>query len=202
MAPGVRVASSAPLAMSSREQFAGEPQPLPGTPLEVPVPPNLAEAFGYRGGARYVGFHWEPAGDELVYDDGRLSGTGDPWAFLAFRRHPAVEPHLEAFNLGYSDLEAEHCLILDRAEEQAAVAPIAAARAFLQAQHPPAPPLAPAEIAAVQQAIEEALRARSREVRIDPEVVRRWMDEQRQAIERMLAYLDQWPDVSPERHGA
>jgi hypothetical protein len=52
------------------------------TPVPVPVFPWLAKAFGYRGDARFVAFYWTPAGDEVVYDDGMRSGTGEPWAFL------------------------------------------------------------------------------------------------------------------------
>ena len=47
------------------------------TPLSVPVPSELAETLGYPGDARFVAFCWEPAGDEVVYEDGRLGGTGD-----------------------------------------------------------------------------------------------------------------------------
>jgi hypothetical protein len=31
--------------------------PLPGSPVNVPLPPQLAEAFGYPGQARYVGMN-------------------------------------------------------------------------------------------------------------------------------------------------
>jgi hypothetical protein len=47
------------------------------TPLNIPVPPMLAKAFGYKGEARYVSFQWTPYGDEADYADGRLSGTGN-----------------------------------------------------------------------------------------------------------------------------
>src|SRR5207244_734575 len=87
-----------------REQLRSDPG-VGRTLVPLPVPPNLAEAFGYRGEARFVAFRWEPAGDELVYDDGRLSGTGDPWTFLAYRRHAKVTPHLKPYNLGHSDIE-------------------------------------------------------------------------------------------------
>src|SRR5713101_7000640 len=76
--------------------FMDTQKPLPGVmeadlvSLEIPFPPRLAEAFGYQGLARFVGFHWDPVGDELRYDDGRRSGPGDTWAFLAYRQHPTV----------------------------------------------------------------------------------------------------------------
>src|SRR6266404_4826333 len=90
--------------------------PLPGSLVDVPLPPQLTETFGYPGQARYVAFYWIPDGDEVVYDDGRMSGTGASWAFLTYRRHRAVEPLLDRWNLGYSDADAEHCLVLDRTE--------------------------------------------------------------------------------------
>jgi hypothetical protein len=84
--------------------------------LSVPVPPGLAEAIGYRGEARWVAFHWEPCGDESFYDDGRSSGTGAPWPYLAFARHPVVAPAIAPYDLGSSDSEARECLVLDRGE--------------------------------------------------------------------------------------
>src|SRR5438045_2760299 len=79
-----------------------------------------------------------------------LSRTCDPWAFLVYRRHAKVVPPLEPYNLGYSDLEAEHSLLLDREENHAHIAPIAVARAFLRTQHPPPPVLTPSERAAAE----------------------------------------------------
>jgi hypothetical protein len=60
------------------------------TPLNIPVPPMLPKALGYMGEARYVSFQWTPYGDEADYSDGRLSGTGNWQAFLAYIRHPVV----------------------------------------------------------------------------------------------------------------
>src|SRR5438876_10696714 len=123
--------------MDSTEHLPDDPEPLPGDPISLPLPPAIAETFGYRGDARYAAFYWIPDGDEVVYDDGRLSGTGATWAFLAYRRHAAVAPTLESYNLGYSDVAAEHCLLIDREEGRASVAPLAEAQAFLRDQHPP-----------------------------------------------------------------
>jgi len=167
-------------------------------PLDVPVPPGLAEAVGYAGDARYVGFYWIPGGDEIVYDDGMTSGTGNPWAWLAFKRHRNVAPHLEEYNLGYSDLEAEHALIVDRDHDLASVALIRAAHQFLRAQHPPPPEPTPYEREELERHLQEMVervQQGSREVKVDPEVIRQAMEKRRQDIARILAYLDAWPEV-------
>lgn len=44
--------------------------------MAVHYPDDLAEAFGYNGDARYVGFYWDHAGDELTWLDGRRSLCG------------------------------------------------------------------------------------------------------------------------------
>src|SRR5580693_660228 len=95
---------------------------MPGQPVDLPLPPELVQTFGYGGNARYVGFHWSPCGDELVVDDGLNSGIGQSWSFLSFRRHPAVAPLLADYNLGYSDSDAEHWLLLDREKSRATIA--------------------------------------------------------------------------------
>src|SRR5688572_10868847 len=46
-------------------------------PPDIPVPPELVEALGYRGEAGYVGFHYINDADDLVFDDGESSGTGN-----------------------------------------------------------------------------------------------------------------------------
>jgi hypothetical protein len=132
------------------------------------------------------------SGDEAFYTDGRSSGTGTTFAFLAFRQHPAIAPILEQFNLGYSDVDAEHCLVIDCHESRASVAPIAQAEAFLRNQHPPLPELTPYEREDLQRQFLEILaQRRQQERRIDNAEILRRMDEERCAVARMLAYLDQ-----------
>ena len=70
------------------------------TLLPVPAPPNLAEALGYSGKARWIGCSWTPYGDEVVWDDGRLDATGEWDAYLAFTQHPKVSPTLRGYRLG------------------------------------------------------------------------------------------------------
>lgn len=172
----------------------GEPKP-DLIPLEIPMPPGLAAVFGYRSNARFVGFHWEPSGDDVIFDDGRLLGTGDGWAFLAYRNHHTVASHLEPYNLGYSDVEAEHVLVLDRANDLPGIIPVAAARTFLKSQHPPPPELTPEQLEQARRAVAEAVAQGWREQKIDPEIVRRIMEERRQELAKMLAYLERWPHV-------
>ncbi len=166
---------------------------LPGTLLSVPVPPALAQTFGYPGEARFVGFFWEPGGDEIVYDDGRRSGTGDGYAFLAYRRHPAVAVHLQPYNLGSSDEPAEYYLVLDREGQRASVAPKALARDFLEEQHSPRPELTPYEEVELAREAEEILQSLAegwQEVQVSPEDLRQAMARKHQAVTRMIAYLD------------
>jgi hypothetical protein len=111
------------------------------TQLNVPVPPMLAKAIGYTGNARYVSFQWAPYSDEADYSDGRGSGTGDWQAFLAFIHHPAVSPHLKGYDLGSSDSEAKHALILDQEQQILFIAPAREAEKFLSEQWPKDPPI-------------------------------------------------------------
>jgi hypothetical protein len=117
-------------------------QPATGlTSLNIPVPPMLAKSIGYTGAARFVSFHWTPAGDETDYSDGRVSATGNWQAFLAFIHHPAIMPHLEHYDFGSSDSEAKHALILDQEQQALFVAPVREAEKFLSEQWPNGPPV-------------------------------------------------------------
>ena len=160
------------------------------TPLDVPVPPRLAETFGYRGDARLVAFYWEPVGDEVMYDDGLSAGTGEWYPFLQFCRHPKVLPELAAYDFGNSDEEARHWLVLDRFIQQFYAAPVEVARPVLECQHPPTNPLTPEKLDAIREAFMDAVR---QPIKINPDEVRRHMEEQRRAIAAMLKFLDRWP---------
>src|SRR5918998_3376160 len=111
------------------------------TALPAPVPPILAKAIGYTGEARYVAFNWTPYGDEAEYFDGRRSATGNWQAFLAYIQHPAVSPLLQDYDLGSSDSEARHALVLDRKKLEIFIAPVKEAQAFVSAQWPPQAPI-------------------------------------------------------------
>jgi hypothetical protein len=156
--------------------------------LSVPVPPGLARAIGYRGEARWVALHWEPCGDESFYDDGRSSGTGSPWAYLAFVRHPVVAPVIAPYDLGSSDSEARECLVLDRGEKVLYVVPIRSARQFLVQQHPPPPELTAVHLADV---LDEFSREwQERRLEVSAADITQAMREENQAIEAIVRFLD------------
>jgi hypothetical protein len=106
------------------------------TLLNAPVPPMLSDAIGYQGDARFVSFQWTPYGDEAEYSDGRRSAIGHWEAFLAYIQHPAVNPLLEAYDLGSNETVATHALILDREQLEIYIAPVREARNFLLEQWP------------------------------------------------------------------
>jgi hypothetical protein len=104
------------------------------TPLNVPVPPMLAKAIGYTGKARFVSFLWTPYGDEAEYSDGRVTATGNWQAFLAYIQHPAIYPYLQDYDLGSSETEAKHALLLDLEEFALYIAPVKEVKEFLSHQ--------------------------------------------------------------------
>lgn len=116
---------------------------LPGLSLHVPVPPQLEAAVGYRGDARYFAIFWQPVGDEAIVTDGRVSQDGCWWGYQAFVDHPVVMLALAGlrYDLGSSDSEATHWLVIDRETRTASLTPCAEAEQFLADQHPALPPI-------------------------------------------------------------
>lgn len=157
--------------------------------LDIPVPPNASLAFGYPGTAAYVAFHWEPIGDELCYDDGRIAGTGTWYPFLQYRSHARVAPPLEPWNIGYSDVEPDHWLVLETAAGNAWIATIADALAFLRGQHPPLPPLRIVDFARVREEIRIAINQRT----VTPEQMQELHRRQHEQLRQLLRYCDTWP---------
>lgn len=171
---------------------------LPGQKVDIPLPPATVETFGFRGEARFVGFFFSPMGDQLVATDGVNSGTGQTWAYLGYKRHRAVAPLLEPFDLGSSEEDPVHMLLIDRERNLASVAPVAEARAFLVAQHPPTPPLTPEEQEAIEREFEKLL-AEYRSRPIDHEAIAREMADQRGRVGRLMSWLDQCPSAERGR---
>jgi hypothetical protein len=167
---------------------AGPTIPETFVSLDIPVPRSAAAAFGYPGAARHVAFYWEPVGDELCYDDGRMAGTGNWHPFLQYRSHARVAPSLEHWNLGYSDEEAEYWLVLESGAGRAWVGGIAHARAFLREQHPPLPPLRIVDIARVREEIRLLVTQRT----ITDEQMRDFQRLEQERLRGLLSYCDTW----------
>ena len=161
------------------------------TPLNIPVPPMLSEALGYMGEARYVSFQWTSYGDEADYSDGRLSGTGNWQAFLAYIQHPAISPILKEYDLGSSDSEARYALILDRNKLEIMIASVKEARKFLAEQWPPLPPIRMSKEEHLAM-ISEALKNIKRPDEIDVEEIQRRIEEQYALVEGMQRWLDKY----------
>jgi hypothetical protein len=122
------------------------------------LPRNWEHAFGYDGEARYVAFYWTPTGDEARYDDGQVSGDGNWHLFLAWRRwHPDVD---RRYNLGDSETDADHWLVLDRETRDVTVLDRAEARAMLGGQWSlPGAPVTLSELdwALIEEAVRQAM---------------------------------------------
>lgn len=168
------------------------------TPLPIPVPPMLEQALGYdhEHPSAWVGFYWEPAGDEARYADGQRAGDGDWSAYLLYVRHARVAPHLAGYNLGSSDEPAAHYLLLDRRERRRYVAPARAAREHLRAQWSwdkrPAAEWTPEDWARVQASVEEAMRQAPRQSQAGIVAeVRARMAAQRRLCEELAAWLNE-----------
>lgn len=166
--------------------------PLPGRRVDIPLPPELAETFGYRGDARFVAFCHSPAGDEVICTDGPTTGSGATWAFQAYRRHPAVAPLLAGWQFGNSDQDAEYALVIDREQNRASVATVREAGPFLEDQHPPPPELTPEQQAVFREEVDRLL-AEWREQPLDAAAVTRAMREQHARVGRMVSFLDLCP---------
>jgi hypothetical protein len=57
---------------------------------------------------------WTPLGDELMFSDGTITATGNYRGWLAFCAHPLTRLFLNPYELGNSEHEAEHWLLVDR----------------------------------------------------------------------------------------
>ena len=90
--------------------------PVPGefVRLALPCPPQLVELTGYDGPGRLVALWWSPFGDELMFSDGTLTATGHWRGWCCFCEHPLVRMFLDPYELGDSEDEGEHRLLVDR----------------------------------------------------------------------------------------
>jgi hypothetical protein len=168
--------------------------------LTIPVPEGLARLCGYPGQARYVGLCWQPCGDEVEYDDGQTSGTGSWGPYLAYSQHLAAGPHLAPFDLGSSDSEPKHILIIDQQERTAVVADQRTGRDFLRRQpHPPLPDLDAVGMA--DSLLADFLDVgKWEEVKIDQAAIEARMRAEARQVDEMLRFLDGFLADREDRH--
>ena len=102
--------------------------------LAAPLWPRLPLALGYSGGARWVAFY--VSGDKVHYHDGSGFGIGDTGLFLAYKRHPLIEPSLAGVHLGSADEEPRTWLLVDQVERLLYLAAPEEARKLLAEQWP------------------------------------------------------------------
>jgi hypothetical protein len=130
-------------------------------------------------------------GDEALYNDGRLSATGNWEAFITYVRHPAVSPLLQDYDLGSSNSEAKHAIILDQEKHEVFIAPVKAVQTFLTKQWPPEPSLLMSQEEELAQ-LSEMLRNVKQPDDVDIEEIQRRIDEQYALTEQMQNWLDQY----------
>ena len=118
------------------KEMPGATMEAPDTFLHLAAPlwPRLPLALGYTGGARWVAFYI--SADTVHYHDGSGFGVADTGLFLAYKRHPLIEPSLWGAHLGNADEEARHWLVVDRQQQVLYLAASADARRFLATQWP------------------------------------------------------------------
>lgn len=162
---------------------------LKSEPLDVPIPPNFARIVGYPGEAQYVAFWWEPYGDEIYFSDGRMSGTGASYAFLAWMRHPKVEPYLRSFDIGSSEESGTYALLLGTNDSQMQVVLRSDVIPFLRIQHPPPPQLSEEQIRTIQSGIERLL-SEYGQTPISTEEIAKRMRSQQEAVNKMIEFLN------------
>jgi hypothetical protein len=153
--------------------------------LNVPCPPSVEQAIGYLGDCRYVGFYWEPSGDEVIHTDGMTTSTGNWRTYLTFLEHPKVATKLFgqvcthnasttvahcdhcqnrgwfSWHFGDSETVGDHILLLDRTERVWFAGSRRSVSQHLHQQHPLVTPLVVSSEA--WQALVKGLEARMQE---------------------------------------
>jgi hypothetical protein len=106
--------------------------------MTVYFPEDLAVAFGYTGNARYVGFYWERAGDELTWFDGQniLCGSECQYFLKISDIHKLMERQI-----GDSDNEPANYLLVDRKSNVLYVGDKTLVDGFLKMQWRPIQPV-------------------------------------------------------------
>lgn len=113
--------------------------------LPVPMPPMLPEIIGLTSDSRYFSLSYE--GAKAWWTDGRAGHTFSYYAaYQPFIEHLAIAIHLFEADLGSDDGPPTHTLLVDRRAAEVYVGDYDEVRRWLKKQHPPHPPLMPAEI--------------------------------------------------------
>ena len=94
---------------------------------------QVSEVLGYPGTARFVGWYWEPCGDELSWFDGRTGLCGASAWYRWVRAIAPVLRHL-GYHCGDSDDAARVWLVCDGQTDLAYVVYPWLARDFLRRQ--------------------------------------------------------------------
>jgi len=94
--------------------------------------------MGIAGNRRFVAVWWSCFGDELGYDDGEISAVGvsDHWVWLDHVHQLGIEQWLldQDFDLGSTEDEETHWMIVDAKHNVAYIAPKALAKEIVDAQ--------------------------------------------------------------------
>lgn len=120
----------------SAEGFGTDPGPLP-PPDFIQISHRLSihadRQLGYHRDERFVGFYYEPRGQEIIWQDGSSYGFGlGGWRFFT----QYVEPITRFYDvhIGDAHVAGGHILILDRLYNHAYFAPRESAERFLANQ--------------------------------------------------------------------
>lgn len=101
--------------------------------LNDPLHPRLDRKLGYFGSRRFVMFHYEPRGQEVLWNDGHTYGFGTgAWCFFFEKIIPLAEQHNAS--VGSNDADGRDALLLDRLRREIYFAERRAAAQFL-AEH-------------------------------------------------------------------
>jgi hypothetical protein len=163
--------------------------------LALPCPPQLVELVGYDGRGRLVALWWSPCGDQLMVSDGTLTTTGNWHGWVCFCEHPLVRVFLEDYQLGDSEDEAEHRLLVDRYLGTLDVGLARDVEALLATQ----PSELHALTAGLSPSVEQALLERARDAHIERERkraeelqadLRGWREREQELLEQLTVVLD------------
>ena len=118
---------------TKKDECGFSPLILKPPTAQIPVHPEIALYFGYRGNASYVAFFGVP-GQGPMWDDGVHTGPAYQKNLTTYLQHPRVAPKLRAYRLGFQGKEADHWLVFSVGEARVYVADRQHAQAILSAQ--------------------------------------------------------------------